>query len=132
MYPQPTRILSNGSTGASVSDLPYGNTVPARELNSFDDIPETRVDAVPTESTALLSSSARRIRPKASPRLGRDGSDDPPSFTRGAPPPATRRRPISLRLSFLLACILLCEIQFSYKRINLKEIKTDEGAHKQT
>ncbi|KAL8293610.1 hypothetical protein RQP46_000311 [Phenoliferia psychrophenolica] len=105
MYPQPSRILSNGSTGTSISDLPYGNQPAApREVNSFDDAEPTN----PTETTSLLSSSARRIRPKSSPRLGRDGSDDPPSFNEApAASPRARRRPISLRLSFLLACVLL-------------------------
>lgn len=111
MYPQPSRVLGDGTTGAAVSDLPYGNTQPAREVTSFDDAPspETRVDVQPTETTALLSSNTRRVRPKSSPRLGRDGSDDPPSFrSLEAPPPSRRRRPLSLRLSFFLACVLCC------------------------
>ncbi|KAK4705516.1 hypothetical protein P7C70_g681, partial [Phenoliferia sp. Uapishka_3] len=122
MYPQPSRVLGDGNTGAAVADLPYGNTSNA-EVTSFDDPPPStslRIDTSPTERTSLLPSSAPRVRPKLSPRLGRDGSDDPPSF-RG-PVPA-RRRPISLRLSFAFACILVY-VNLSFLVLTLASFKS--------
>lgn len=101
MNPQPTRVIGGGSS-QHLSDNPYEST--PHEIDSLDDAPPP----APTETSPLLSSSAPRVRAKVAPKFGRRASEDPASFRAGGGRPA-HTRPLLLRLSFALACVLLCE-----------------------
>lgn len=101
MDPQPSRVL--GDQG--FRDLEAQSSSLGREDEIQSLAPSTEPTAEPTESSPLLASKARNVRPKAkvAPRFGRS---DPPSFHEQP----SHGRPLVLKVSYGIGVLLLCRL----------------------